>query len=628
MRSPPPLEPGGDESSSAAYATLMHTVESLQTDLQQTITTCHGLREANTQLQKNYEACKTELLRQREKFNTTRAQLIEATKAKIEADRSTELIVQKWKAQLDERTREYTRLVGPQAKLVPQDLDMLRIQVQEELELPHQQKIAELEAQGQTFQQMFFNVRRELERSKTEFEQYSAYQASAAAAEAERHGLEVSALKRRLAEFEAREASSETEDRVRQLETRVVEAEIASAELAAENEGLRAQVAEMTAASVRTAAGWKEQLCTAEAAKATLVTDAAVAEKKLASADARVEELEESRDQLESCVASLRSDAAAAEKAGQAREKQLRSVIAETTKDLERVRRDLESERAEAARREAAEARKREALDLQLAGEKRAALDARLAADEIVEHARHEAQEAVAVLEDRIVSCELASSEQMRAHAKALAEFTAEKRKLEAELKIEKARVVRVETDVAKTLQPQLAQSREAVDSLQVELDRARARIEQLLDAEQREQQALAEAQQARDEAVQHQRLAQAAQASAEAVKIKADNERLEHASALAELKSTIKTDRLATAASIRSETNAIRKKAEENLKRERKRSNAYKQRALRERDRAIKAKDVSSSNFPLADVLCCRPFRVLQVPKCRSSPLACDKRL
>ena len=44
---PPPsgTPPTGDDG--AAYATLLNTVESLQADLQQTITTCHSLREQN-----------------------------------------------------------------------------------------------------------------------------------------------------------------------------------------------------------------------------------------------------------------------------------------------------------------------------------------------------------------------------------------------------------------------------------------------------------------------------------------------------------------------------------------------------------------------------------------------------
>ena len=103
---------GGHPEDGAAYATLLNTVESLQADLQQTITTCHGLREANAQLHREHEATKAELARQREKVSANRGELIRASKAKIEADRHTELLVSKWKVQLDERTRELEELQG------------------------------------------------------------------------------------------------------------------------------------------------------------------------------------------------------------------------------------------------------------------------------------------------------------------------------------------------------------------------------------------------------------------------------------------------------------------------------------------------------------------------------------
>ena len=90
---PPP--PARHDEDSAAYATLLNTVESLQADLQQTVTTCHGLREANATLSRNFDAAKDELLRQREKVAANRAELIRASKVKLEADRQTETLVAK-----------------------------------------------------------------------------------------------------------------------------------------------------------------------------------------------------------------------------------------------------------------------------------------------------------------------------------------------------------------------------------------------------------------------------------------------------------------------------------------------------------------------------------------------------
>ena len=53
--------------------------------------------------------------------------------------------------------------------------------------MPHQQKISDLEAEARSFQQMFFNVRRELERSKTEFAAYTEHQEAARASDRATH---------------------------------------------------------------------------------------------------------------------------------------------------------------------------------------------------------------------------------------------------------------------------------------------------------------------------------------------------------------------------------------------------------------------------------------------------------
>lgn len=84
---------------------------------------CQSLGSQNDKLKSNYEAVRTELIHLREKHNTTRKQLLEAVESRVDADQRTETMVHKWKVQLEGRTRELEAL---QAKLVPQDLDMLR----------------------------------------------------------------------------------------------------------------------------------------------------------------------------------------------------------------------------------------------------------------------------------------------------------------------------------------------------------------------------------------------------------------------------------------------------------------------------------------------------------------------
>lgn len=122
-----------------------------------------ALGNQNDQLKANYEAVRGELLQMREKHSRTRAQLLEAVESRVEADQRTETMVHKWKLQLEARTRELEVL---QAKLVPQDLDILRAKVQEELEVPHRKRVASLEVEVERHRQMLFGVRREYERCK------------------------------------------------------------------------------------------------------------------------------------------------------------------------------------------------------------------------------------------------------------------------------------------------------------------------------------------------------------------------------------------------------------------------------------------------------------------------------
>ena len=125
-----------------------------------------SLGSQNDKLKSNYEAVRTELVQLREKHNTTRKQLLEAVESRVSADQRTETLVHKWKVQLEARTKELESL---QAKLVPQDLDMLRAKVQEELEVPQQRRVALLEAEVEKHRQMFCKARRDHERCKVRY---------------------------------------------------------------------------------------------------------------------------------------------------------------------------------------------------------------------------------------------------------------------------------------------------------------------------------------------------------------------------------------------------------------------------------------------------------------------------
>eukprot|EP01084_Bolivina_argentea_P304445 525770_1 len=149
---------------------LAESVSGLQSDLGKAIGVSQVLRDENSKLKRNYEIVKGELIKVKERFTNQRTQLLDTLEAKIASDQETEALIQKWKAQLEARTCELEAL---QAQMVPQDLDLLQLQVAEELGSQHRLKVERLESEVEKQRQMFFNVRREYERCKAEYEQYT-----------------------------------------------------------------------------------------------------------------------------------------------------------------------------------------------------------------------------------------------------------------------------------------------------------------------------------------------------------------------------------------------------------------------------------------------------------------------
>lgn len=95
----------------------------------------------------------------------------------IESDKTHEELIAKWKRQLEMKARAFENL---QKKFAPpKDLEQLRFKIQEELEGPHQQRIVDLQDEIEKHRQFAFNLRREYEIVKTEYEQFTIDQVGA-----------------------------------------------------------------------------------------------------------------------------------------------------------------------------------------------------------------------------------------------------------------------------------------------------------------------------------------------------------------------------------------------------------------------------------------------------------------
>ena len=83
-----------------------------------------------------------ELATTRTKYNEAKDCYMQTVAEKLEAERQYETFIERVKIQLVEKTKDFEQL---REKLIPHDIDQLRIKVQEELEIQHKQQLQSIE---------------------------------------------------------------------------------------------------------------------------------------------------------------------------------------------------------------------------------------------------------------------------------------------------------------------------------------------------------------------------------------------------------------------------------------------------------------------------------------------------
>ena len=227
----------GRPASSSPYEVLLDQVTALQTDLSKTFAVCQQLRAENDSLSENYYRIKEDHTGLREKYSDTRRRFYDEQKIRMEVEQSHDSIVRSWKLQLDQKAQEFMELQQQMAP--PRDLDLLRIKIQEEMEAPHQEKVTRLEREVGKYREMFYNVRREHELLRTEYEQFSVDQGKREESLHESHTIVVNQLRTKISEAQAAKDDTKHIDEIRRLERQVNECTVRIESLDAENEDLR-----------------------------------------------------------------------------------------------------------------------------------------------------------------------------------------------------------------------------------------------------------------------------------------------------------------------------------------------------------------------------------------------------
>ncbi|KAK1947413.1 Centrosomal protein [Phytophthora citrophthora] len=215
---PAPASAGGFSDAGNAgsrYDALLQQIVQLNTDLQKTAALSQTLQRERDDTQQLNVKLKADVKRLQERCDKMQLVLMQETEQKIDSDRKHEELIAKWKKQLEVKARAFESL---QKKFAPpRDLEQLRIKIQEELEGPYQQRIDNLQDEVERHRQISFDMRREFEALKTEYEQYSINQSNEMECIHDTYEVTINDLRRKLQLAEDAATNSQQAENIRRL---------------------------------------------------------------------------------------------------------------------------------------------------------------------------------------------------------------------------------------------------------------------------------------------------------------------------------------------------------------------------------------------------------------------------
>ena len=210
------MDSSGTASSSLSqqqhYSSLLSTVAELRSDLEKTLSRIQTLEGVNRELTENYETSQGELIEVRRKFLEAQENYQKCAISKLESDKMNSLFAEKIQQQLADKIKEFEAL---REKFIPQDIDYVRIKVQEELEIPHKQQLMALESEIERQKDLYYSVRRESERYKADYEFFAQSQQREVNAIRTEHEREMSVLRDQLTRLQSKDDAGERDEKLR-----------------------------------------------------------------------------------------------------------------------------------------------------------------------------------------------------------------------------------------------------------------------------------------------------------------------------------------------------------------------------------------------------------------------------
>ncbi|EGZ29874.1 hypothetical protein PHYSODRAFT_294849 [Phytophthora sojae] len=230
----------------------------------------------------------------------------ETEQKKIESDKKHEELIAKWKKQLEVKARAFESL---QKKFAPpRDLEQLRIKIQEELEGPYQQRIDNLQDEVERHRQMSFDMRREFEALKTEYEQFSIDQGNEMECIHETYEVTLNDLRRKLRLAEESAANSNQTEEIRRLEQQREAAQIELKALREEVRDVREELQRVSEQSEDDKSAHELRLADDATRNATLELDLKACNRQLTRAKDECESIRSKWDHAQNKLLELASE--------------------------------------------------------------------------------------------------------------------------------------------------------------------------------------------------------------------------------------------------------------------------------------------------------------------------------
>eukprot|EP00697_Spironema_sp_BW2_P017794 gnl/Spiro4/9599_TR5093_c0_g1_i1.p1 gnl/Spiro4/9599_TR5093_c0_g1~~gnl/Spiro4/9599_TR5093_c0_g1_i1.p1 ORF type:complete len:649 (+),score=250.92 gnl/Spiro4/9599_TR5093_c0_g1_i1:51-1949(+) len=133
----------------------------LNADLAKAVSTIHDLRSQIDEFQINFETLRGTNLNLQEQVDSYKSQLVELNELKGAQER---ILTEKFNALNIKFQSKCQELESAQAQIIPaREMELVRLQLQEELEKPHAEKLAFYEKETEQYREQYFDLRRKYE---------------------------------------------------------------------------------------------------------------------------------------------------------------------------------------------------------------------------------------------------------------------------------------------------------------------------------------------------------------------------------------------------------------------------------------------------------------------------------